>query len=413
MNKTKFLQTDKRWGSLGYPKAPWYIRNCGCGEVSIANIIIEIEKYKNYTPATIQPYCKKYAAPNGNGTYFAGLPEMMEHYGLTEVKEHDTMGQLWKELKKGNRVAIYLMGSRPGGSKRVHWTSGGHLVCSVGYKNENKKHYVYVKDSYSNSRLRNGWISYEENMRNDVVRVWSGKLPAKAKKKAEPKKSVDVIAQEVIDGKWGNGDERVARLKAAGYDPDAVQKKVNEILAPKEPTWVDKANAWAVKMAKDSKAGYRKWSASDKSTHECLICHPETDPKHKWYPFTWNCIGESFAYWHHGGGLKCHCSCHVLDDGFMTKLLTMDKDEALKKLKKKIGLQDITLIRNHGKVIPQSKMKAGDLCITYDKNDKATHIYPYIGNGKMVDCGNWSDKEKQIAKRDASPCKAIIRYKGK
>ena len=176
MNKTKFLQTDSRWGGLGYPKKPWYIRNCGCGEVSIANIIIEMERYKHYTPATIQPYCKQFAAPNGDGTYFSGIPKMMEHYGLTEVKEHATMSTLWAELAKGDRVAIYLMGARKGGSKGVHWTSGGHFVCSVGYKYENGNHYVYVKDSYSNSSLRNGCISYEENMRNDVLRVWSGKL---------------------------------------------------------------------------------------------------------------------------------------------------------------------------------------------------------------------------------------------
>jgi len=176
MNKTKFLQTDSRWGGLGYPKKPWYIRNCGCGEVSIANIIIEMERYKNYTPATIQPYCKQFAAPNGDGTYFSGIPKMMAHYGLTEVKEHATMSTLWTELAKGDRVAIYLMGSRSGGSKGVRWTSGGHFVCSVSYKFRDKKHHLYVKDSYSNSSLRNGWITYEENMKNDVLRVWSGKL---------------------------------------------------------------------------------------------------------------------------------------------------------------------------------------------------------------------------------------------
>lgn len=176
MNKTKYMQTDSRWGGLGYPKSPWFIRNCGCGEVSIANIIIEMQKYKNYTPATIQPYCKRYAAANGDGTYWSGIPAMMKYYGLTEVKEHATMSPLWKELAKGNRVAIYLMGSRKGGSKGVKWTSGGHFVCSTGYKYENGKHYVYVKDSYSNSSLRNGWISYEENMKGDVLKVWSGKL---------------------------------------------------------------------------------------------------------------------------------------------------------------------------------------------------------------------------------------------
>ena len=44
------------------------------------------------------------------------------------------------------------------------------------------------------------------------------------------KKSVDIIAHEVITGKWGNGQDRVNRLKKAGYDPTAVQKRVNEIL---------------------------------------------------------------------------------------------------------------------------------------------------------------------------------------
>lgn len=69
-------------------------------------------------------------------------------------------------------------------------------------------------------------------MRNDVSRVWSGKLPAETKPK--PTKTVDEVAKEVLDGKWGNGEERVKKLKEAGYDPDAVQKRVNELLAPKK-----------------------------------------------------------------------------------------------------------------------------------------------------------------------------------
>lgn len=45
-----------------------------------------------------------------------------------------------------------------------------------------------------------------------------------------PLKSNDVIAQEVIDGKWGNGEERKKRLINAGYDYDQVQQRVNDIL---------------------------------------------------------------------------------------------------------------------------------------------------------------------------------------
>lgn len=44
------------------------------------------------------------------------------------------------------------------------------------------------------------------------------------------KKSIDTIAREVIRGDWGNGAEREKKLKAAGYDYAAVQKRVNKLL---------------------------------------------------------------------------------------------------------------------------------------------------------------------------------------
>lgn len=43
-------------------------------------------------------------------------------------------------------------------------------------------------------------------------------------------KSISELADEVIDGKWGDGPERVEKLKAAGYDPVAVQHEVNSKL---------------------------------------------------------------------------------------------------------------------------------------------------------------------------------------
>lgn len=55
-------------------------------------------------------------------------------------------------------------------------------------------------------------------------------VQAKVNEKLSNKKSVSEIADEVIDGKWGNGEDRVKRLNAAGYDADEVQKKVNEKL---------------------------------------------------------------------------------------------------------------------------------------------------------------------------------------
>ena len=58
-------------------------------------------------------------------------------------------------------------------------------------------------------------------------------MQSKVNKLTKNKKSVvdyNKIAKEVIQGKWGNGDERRKRLTQAGYDYNIIQKKVNELL---------------------------------------------------------------------------------------------------------------------------------------------------------------------------------------
>jgi GH25 family lysozyme M1 (1,4-beta-N-acetylmuramidase) len=75
----------------------------------------------------------------------------------------------------------------------------------------------------------------------------------------QPLKSIDEIAQEVLDKKWGDGTDRKNRLKKAGYNYDLVQAKVNELIRIKsikkgdaivlknEPLY---ANATTTKVAK-------------------------------------------------------------------------------------------------------------------------------------------------------------------
>lgn len=56
---------------------------------------------------------------------------------------------------------------------------------------------------------------------------------------ATPAKTIDELAQEVLDGKWGNGTDRKERLTAAGYDYSAVQAKVNALVKKQESTPVN------------------------------------------------------------------------------------------------------------------------------------------------------------------------------
>ncbi len=61
--------------------------------------------------------------------------------------------------------------------------------------------------------------------------------PAPAPEPAAPATNYDVVAA-VIAGEYGNGEDRVARLRAAGFNPDQVQAEVNARLgygAPAAP----------------------------------------------------------------------------------------------------------------------------------------------------------------------------------
>ena len=72
----------------------------------------------------------------------------------------------------------------------------------------------------------------------NTFKVGSGYIRGYAKPKysgasgiSSAKKTVEELAQEVLQGKWGNGQDRKNRLTAAGYDYSAVQKRVNQLLA--------------------------------------------------------------------------------------------------------------------------------------------------------------------------------------
>ena len=429
---SKYMQTDGRWGGLGYPKKPWYLRNCGCGEVSIANVIIEMDKYAGYTPATIQPYCKQFADSKGNGTFWSGIPKMMAHYGITEVKDHATMSTLWTELAKGDRVAIYLMGSRKGGSKKVHWTSSGHFVCSTDYKYENGKHYVYVKDSYSNASNRNGWLTYEEHMRNDVLKVWSGKitkisstayrpttpytgtLPTKTVKKGtkgDDAKAVQTFLNWCInsklslDGNCGNNTTRAIKVyqKTYGLSADGVfgnksKAKAQEIIKSHEkqtytgtfPTLtLVKTNAeviadtikWAKWIVGDNRFHYGK--KPNAQHNGCYFCGTNTLKGGRAktgvldYERSYCCNPFVGAAWAHGGCVP-------------TALNLCRKGSSWDFHKGK-GYDASSLFTNLGKP-SKGSLKAGDvLC-------KDNHVALYIGGGKIAHASGGDDNKRNSTK---------------
>lgn len=197
-----------------------------------------------------------------------------------------------------------------------------------------------------------------------------------------PKRTVDQLAHEVLEGLWGSGDSRVTALTQAGHDYNAVQKRVNEILDPtdkkgyggKFPEFrIVKSNAqviadtieWAKWIAADNRFHY---GYGDHAHHNgCYFCgtqgakkgHGIVDPD-----FTYCCNPFVHAAWAHGG---CIPTAHNM----CMKGRSWD-------FNKGSGYDACSLFTKLGKPA-QSKLKAGDvLC-------NGGHVALYIGDGKIAE----------------------------
>lgn len=169
---------------------------------------------------------------------------------------------------------------------------------------------------------------------------------------------------------------------------------------------------WGLKIASDDRYGYVIWNKNVSATHTCPICKGRKPGNN----FGWNCIGYSFACWHHGGGIPSNCNCGVIDDGTGTKMLKMTVANMLATAQKHIGVKDIKIIYNGGKHIPASMLEPGDICLYYS-GSTYKHTFTYIGNSRIVHSQGSSgkiSKANQITSASyyKSGVKIAIRYTG-
>lgn len=104
---------------------------------------------------------------------------------------------------------------------------------STGYSTGSHCHYC-VRGNASKSEVKNvSIISGIPNALGTYDDGYLARLKAKAPSPTTGKKSNEEIANEVIDGKWANGQARKDNLEKEGYDYSAIQKIVNEKLRKK------------------------------------------------------------------------------------------------------------------------------------------------------------------------------------
>ena len=91
------------------------------------------------------------------------------------------------------------------------------------------------------------------------------------------KKTVEELAQEVMQGLWGNGEDRVRRLTEAGYDYQSVQNRVNQLVAerdkPKYITYAVKRGDTLSSIARQYNTTWQK-IASDNGLKNPNLIYP-------------------------------------------------------------------------------------------------------------------------------------------
>ncbi|XVG96569.1 N-acetylmuramoyl-L-alanine amidase [Eubacteriales bacterium KG125] len=93
-----------------------------------------------------------------------------------------------------------------------------------------------VRKSWSDAKSQKGAFKNLDNAKkcanvNSGYSVYDANGRSVYPVASTPTKNIDTLAREVLAGNWGNGQDRVNRLTSAGYDYNAVQNRVNEILS--------------------------------------------------------------------------------------------------------------------------------------------------------------------------------------
>ena len=164
---------------------------------------------------------QRFLRANGLGCWYRRPPKFGNHiHGFTlPPREGKDVSDDFRT--HGFKVGLYVDGG---------WSTYGRKVASSQISD-----YYDHRDGLAGHARDTSWFPADISKTifnlNAYVSRRAGKPGPKPKPKPKPVKSVTTLAREVIDGKWGNGDTRTKRLKAAGHNPAAVQRKVNQMLA--------------------------------------------------------------------------------------------------------------------------------------------------------------------------------------
>lgn len=162
------------------------------------------------------------AYPSNDNTGYRNEPQMLG----SVIRQYSSKGRLPgyggdldlnSSILNADQWRAYARGKRDGGSAPAPAPTPPARKSNDEIANE------VLAGAWGNGEDRKNKLTAAGYNPSDIQAIVNTKLGG-----APAKKSNDQIANEVIGGLWGNGDTRKARLQAAGYDYNAVQAIVDQ-----------------------------------------------------------------------------------------------------------------------------------------------------------------------------------------
>lgn len=176
----------------------------------------------------------------GNTAYLdTVVGEVARLTGKPPIIYAGAVGFPWDVARRHNSgtwCAQYANMNRVDGYQTTPWNEGAYSCTIRQYTGSGRL------PGYNGNLDLNKFYGSAAQLRAYIPGSTGGAQPSKPA--APARKSNDQIAGEVIAGKWGNGADRVNRLRKAGYDANAIQQIVNKRLgtASKPATPARKSN---------------------------------------------------------------------------------------------------------------------------------------------------------------------------
>jgi hypothetical protein len=142
----KYMQTDARWAANSYPRAPYYIKDSGCGPTSLAMALKTFGV--DVTPADTAAWsvAHGYAAP-GQGTYYTYFARAGAHWGVS-IRQFNSADLRKMASSKSAPIHKQALAAVQAGDLIIAcmgpgvWTRSGHYVLLWGYDGSS----VYIND---------------------------------------------------------------------------------------------------------------------------------------------------------------------------------------------------------------------------------------------------------------------------